>query len=223
MKVLYFSYLCSDLKAMEQCLDHLAQKGWALQWLRFGFAGFSPTDRADLRYTVELAPPRAPDEEEERADWEYRQLCADAGWEVAAVNRTYRVFASKEGADPLPMDTDSSLTFRAKWDRTLLWRGLGYFLLAAFNLFFHVPNCLRSPSWSRRWFTPYYVALMLLSGGLFLFQGAWDLWTRRKFRQAADRGDPLPVLSPRFALVRSTIWNCTALLLVLLMVAIVLF
>lgn len=91
MKLRYFNYMPADYKAMEEKLNCLAQKGWALQWLRYGFAGFAPTERTDLRYTVEPVPRgQARDEWD---DWEYRLLCADAGWEVAAVNRAFRVLS----------------------------------------------------------------------------------------------------------------------------------
>lgn len=212
MKLCYFNYMRTDYKAMEEKLNCLAQKGWALQWLRYGFAGFAPTPRADLRYTVEPVP--RGQTRDEWDDWEYRLLCADAGWEVAAVNRTFRVFASKEGAHPLPMDTDPALAFREKWDRPLLWDGLGNILLGLFYLIYFFP---RAFSLDGR-YSPLYPAVMLFACGWFLFQGAWELLTRRKFRQAAERGESLPAVSPRFALLRYFLRDLLVVSLVLLLI-----
>lgn len=217
MKLRYFNYMRTDCKAMEEHLNRMAQKGLALQWLKYGFAGFAPTQRTDLCYTVEPAPKTSPSEEEERADWEYRLLCADAGWEVAAQNRTFRVFASKEGAHPLPMDTDPALAYQEKWDRPLLWDGLGSIALGLVWLF-----CLLPQNYAPgEWYSLLYLAVMLFAGCWSIFDGGRELWVRRKFRLAAENGESLPTLSSRFALlwylVRDLILLSMLLLLVLLL------
>lgn len=198
MKLRYFNYMSADCKAMEEHLNRMARKGLALQWLRWGFALFAPTERTDLCYTVEPAPKASPSEEAERADWEYRLLCADAGWEVAAQSLNFRVFASKEGAHPLPMDTDPALAYQEKWDRPLLWNGLGSIVLGLVFLFLLLPQNY-APG---EWYTPLYLAVMLLGGGWNLFDGVWALWLRRKFRLAAENGEALPATSSRVALLR---------------------
>lgn len=197
MNIRYFNYMRADCKAMEEHLNRLARKGLALQWLKYGFAGFAPTRRADLCYTVEPAPKAPQTEEAERADWEYRLLCADAGWEVAAVNRTFRVFASKEGMQPLPMDTDPALAYQEKWASPLLWDGLGYITLGLVWLFCLLPRG-NVPG------TPYntlYLVIMLVAGCWNVFDGGRQLWLRRKFRLAAENGEALPAPASRFALL----------------------
>ena len=198
MTLRYFNYMSADCKAMEEHLNRMARKGLALQWLRWGFALFAPTERTGLCYTVEPAPKASPSEEAERADWEYRLLCADAGWEVAAQSRSFRVFASKEGAHPLPMDTDPALAYQEKWDRPLLWDGLASLALGLVYLFFLIPQAYAS----EEWYSPFYLAVMLLASGWSIFDGGWELWTRRKFRLAAENGESLPALSSRFSLLR---------------------
>lgn len=198
MTLRYFNYMSADCKAMEEHLNRMARKGLALQWLRWGFALFAPTERTGLCYTVEPAPKTSPSEEAERADWEYRLLCADAGWEVAAQSRSFRVFASKEGAHPLPMDTDPALAYQEKWDRPLLWDGLASLALGLVYLFFLIPQAYAS----EEWYSPFYLAVMLLASGWSIFDGGWELWTRRKFRLAAENGESLPALSSRFSLLR---------------------
>lgn len=196
MKLCYFNYMSADCKAMEEHLNRMAQKGLALQWLRWGFAGFAPTERTDLCYTVEPVPRgKAPDEWQ---DWEYRLLCADAGWEVAAQSRDFRVFASKEGTNPLPMDTDPALAYQEKWAEPLLWDGLGSIALGLVFLFLLLPQSYAQGEW----YTPLYLAVMLLGGGWNLFHGGWELWLRRKFRLAAENGEALPAPSFRVALLR---------------------
>lgn len=212
MTLRYFNYMSADCKAMEEHLNRLARKGLALQWLRWGFAGFAPTERADLRYTVEPVPRgKAPDEWQ---DWEYRLLCADAGWEVAAQSRSFRVFASKEGTNPLPMDTDPSLAYQEKWDRPLLWDGLGSLSLGLVYSFFLIPRAYAL----EEWYSPFYFTVMLLAGCWSLFDGGWTLWTRRKFRLSAENGESLPALSSRFSLLRCLVRDLILVSLLLLLI-----
>lgn len=212
MKLRYFNYMCADCKAMEEHLNRMAQKGLALQWLRWGFAGFSPTERTDLCYTVEPVPQGQKRDEWE--DWEYRLLCADAGWEVAAQSRTFRVFASKEGAHPLPMDTDPALAYQEKWDRPLLWDGLGSIALGLVWLF-----CLLPQNYAPgEWYSSLYLAVMLFAGCWSIFDGGWELWTRRKFRLSAENGESLPTLSSRFALLRCLVRDLILVSMLLLLV-----
>lgn len=216
MKLRYFNYMSADCKAMEEHLNRMARKGLALQWLRWGFALFAPTERTDLCYTVEPAPKASPSEEAERADWEYRLLCADAGWEVAAQSLNFRVFASKEGAHPLPMDTDPALAYQEKWDRPLLWDGLASLALGLVYLFFLIPQAYAS----EEWYSPFYLAVMLLASGWSIFDGGWELWTRRKFRLAAENGESLPALSSRFSLLRCLLRDLILVSLLLLLLLI---
>ncbi len=217
MKLRYFNYMPADYKAMEEKLNCLAQKGLALQWLRFGFAGFAPTARADLRYTVEPVPQGQTRDEWD--DWEYRLLCADTGWEVAAADRTFRVFASKEGSQPIPLDTDPALAFREKWARPLLRDGLCYILFGLVDLFFYIPNGF-IPG---QWYSTFYLAAMLFACGWFLFCGARELWLPRPFRPAAADGELLPPIPTPFALLRRSIRDFVVISLILLLVFVLLF
>lgn len=201
----------ADCKAMEGHLNRLAQKGLALQWLKYGFAGFAPTERTDLCYTVEPLPKGQ--ERDEQADWEYRLLCADAGWEVAALSRDFRVFASKEGAHPFPMDTDPALAYQEKWDRPLLWDGLGSIALGLVWLF-----CLLPQSYAPgEWYSPLYLAVMFLASGWSIFDGGWTLWTRHRFRLSAENGESFPAALSRFALPRRFVRDLILLSLLLLL------
>lgn len=215
MRLRYFNYMCADCKAMEEHLNRLARKGLALQWLRWGFALFAPTERTDLCYTVEPLPKGQ--ERDEWKDWEYRLLCADAGWEVAAQSRNFRVFASKEGAHPLPMDTDPILAYQEKWADPLLWDGLGSIALGLVWLFWLLPQNY-APG---EWYFPFYLVVMLFAGCWSIFDGGWELWTRRKFRLSAERGESLPALSSRFALLRCLARDLILVSLLLLLIGIV--
>lgn len=211
MNIRYFNYMRADCKAMEGHLNRLAQKGLALQWLKYGFAGFAPTVRTDLCYTVEPLPKGQ--ERDEQADWEYRLLCADAGWEVAAQSRDFRVFASKEDAHPFPMDTDPALAYQEKWDRPLLWDGLGSIALGLVWLF-----CLLPQSYAPgEWYSPLYLAVMLLASGWSIFDGGWTLWTRHRFRLSAENGESFPAALSRFALPRRFVRDLILLSLLLLL------
>lgn len=195
----YLNYLAPDAKALEADLSRRAEAGWALQWLIAGLACFRRTDRRDLRYCVELKP-RASEEDED-----YLTLCADAGWELAEETSVFRIFASRPGTCPAPLQTDAALDFQENW-RTVLReaRANALYLPMVFliDLLFSLLFARSVVHWWEIFLDPVY----LLFIPLLLLILAWDLgyflWLgrfRRRCREAVERGYGLPLPSRRAA------------------------
>lgn len=208
LPVSYLNYLAPDAKALEAALNRRAAAGWALQWLFGGLAFFRRTERTDLRYCVELRTPKGNPDELGESEQDYLDLCEDAGWELVDKTATFRIFASKAGADPLPLQTDSALDYEEHWKAALRearGNALGFPLLLAIQLL------LRQlfPKGVFHWWeiflsTGSIVLLFLLAAtlvwelGYFAFLGQF----RRRCRRAAEAGEDLPVPRPWAARLR---------------------
>ena len=208
LPVSYLNYLAPDAKALEAALNHRAAAGWALQWLFGGLAFFQRTERADLRYCVELRPRKKDPDDLDESDRDYLDLCEDAGWELVDQTAVFRIFASKSGTDPLPLQTDSTLDYEEHWKAALRearWNALGFPLLLAIQLL------LRQffPKGMFHWWeiflsTGSMVLLFLLAAaliwelGYFAFLGRF----RRRCRRAAEAGEDLPIPRPWAARLR---------------------
>ncbi len=199
----WFYYQISDVKAMEAELNRLAGEGWALDWLCFGLARFRRTERADLRYCVE------PDHKlpVEREEEEYLQLCADAGWEPVTSNEIYRIFASRPGTNPAPLQTDPAVEFEVNWNQKLKEVALGslspvlvILFTRAIHLFTQEGHHLWYPLLS--WGTLAVDGLLVLLLLFWLGQFFYLLHCRRQFRAAAEAGEDLPLPSRRGAKLR---------------------
>lgn len=206
-----FSYLIIHRQAAQDFLDAMARKGWELEKVRFEiFAKFRKTDRADLRYFIDFtdAKPGNPYEESD-----YRQLCADAGWEFVEELGYWNVYASAPGRACIPIQTDPAEEYeryrqkvaRRSWLSALGTAAiLGVYLLLLLGL-------LRGP------LVPHAGEVMLLGlfsstlaasvalllTPLFLLWGAvylLVLWRQlRQWKQDLDLGYPLSSPSPRWA------------------------
>lgn len=204
----YLNYLAPDAKALEADLNRRAAAGWALQWLFGGLAFFRRTERTDLRYCVELRPRKKDPDDLGESDQDYLDLCGDAGWELVDQTSTFRIFASKAGAAPLPLQTDSALDYEEHWKAALRearGNALGFPLLLAAQLL------LRQlfPKGVFHWWeiflsTGAMVLLFLLAAalawklGYFAFLGRF----RSLCRRAAEDGENLPVPRPCAARLR---------------------
>jgi len=189
----------------------MAQKGWALEKVRGEvFAKFRKTDRADLRYFIDFTDAKPGDPYEES---EYRQLCADAGWELVEELGYWNVYASAPGRDPAPIQTDPETEYeryrqkvaRRSWLSALLTAAiLGVYLLLFLPLLRgpHVPHA-GQVFFQHLFSSTFTAAVVLLSMPLFLLWGAvylLVLWRQlRQWKQDLDLGYPLSAPSPRWA------------------------
>ena len=114
------TYPAHEYRAAEVWLNEQAAEGWALESFYsfpLGIAKFVPTQRADLRYCIELI------NEKDRNDGHYLELCRDAGWEECPIltGKAWRMFRSIPGADPTPLQTDPAMELEAFFRKRLRW------------------------------------------------------------------------------------------------------
>ena len=208
LPVSYLNYLAPDAKALEAALNRRAAAGWALQWLFGGLAFFRRTERTDLTYCVELRPRKKDPDELGESDQDYLDLCEDAGWELVDKTATFRIFASKAEANPLPLQTDSALDYEEHWKAALRearGNALGFPLLLAIQLLLRQLFPREVFHWWEIFLsTGSMVLLFLLAAAL-----AWELGYfaflgqfRRRCRQAAEAGEDLPIPRPWAARLR---------------------
>ena len=124
----FFPYTPLDYKAAQDYLDHKAAQGWVLRRLLLGYlAQFEPAQ--GRRHFVDVCSYAG-----FGANYDYIQLCADAGWELIPPTDLYDmvIFRSKLGVDPQPIQSDPSFEwkefFRKQVLHRLIYAGL-YFLL----------------------------------------------------------------------------------------------
>ena len=188
-------FLDADYKAMEDWLNRKEDRGWELERLRLGLlAVFVPAKRPGTTYAVDLAPTRR-DEEEEEA---YRQLCADAGWELVGKAGAKRVYRSVPGRDTIPLQTDLDLEekqFRACITRPELSGAMRTTLLVVFLTWLSV----WSNSGAIYWFELALEPMVLAVLALIALELLWHLsmvfyaWRySRRICRAEERGEPFP-------------------------------
>ena len=109
----FFPFDAMDYKAAQTYLDKKAEQDWVLDkvFLKW-FARFVPAE--GRRHCVELD---LNTELYEDTGDDYLQLCEDAGWEPTANVRRMRIFRSKIGRHPVPLQTDNELEAEKFWKK----------------------------------------------------------------------------------------------------------
>ena len=214
-------FLDADYKALEDWLNRQAERGWELERFRLGmWAVLVPRTHTEVTYNVDLTPPGREEEREE----EYRQLCADAGWQLVGKAGSKRIYQSKQGRTAIPLQTDSELEekqFRACVSHPALSAALRLVLL----LFFLVGLNLLTYHRPVYWFELALHPLTLVVLGLMLLQLLWHLamglhaWRYgRAIRRAEEQGRPFPRPSVGRARLRGGLEGLSNLVLVVLLV-----
>lgn len=200
-----FLFLNMDYKAVQRWLEREAEDGWELMEIKqgWGTAVFRKTNRADLRWCVDLACGRD--------DPDYLRLCVDAGWMRVARVGNLNLFKSAPGRDPVPIQTDRDIE-RERFGRIffggrLLW--LLALLMVAYLVF-------EAVLFAKDGFWPHDLAFSYI-WQMFLFQAAvmaamavylicLAFYWRRVCHSAAAGGE-MPVPSLFWARVRGAlIW-----------------
>lgn len=195
-KFLYFT--TGDFKGVQRYLNRLAAQGWELVSTDHLLTGeFIPTNRTELTYYVDLAPPR----EDEQDRLAYLRLCEDAGWELVGTTNQMRIFKSLPCRRPVPVQTDGELeagNFQRYTRRRLVESLLCLLLVLVLNLLPALAiqggeGMLRNlrEDVLHRWYTSWFwdaclVILPLLAVGLALSginHLAVTLWSRRSVRK----------------------------------------
>ena len=106
-KYTLFPASTGDFKAIEGYLNRQAEKGWELEKVGALFARWRRSERADLRWCVDLANPKENRDREARKD--YVDFCAEGGWELLTLRNNMYFFRSIPGRNPPPVQTDPDL------------------------------------------------------------------------------------------------------------------
>lgn len=152
----FFPFTPLDYKAAQDYLDRKAAQGWVLKRLFLGYlAQFEPAQ--GRRHFVDVCSYAS-----FGANYDYIQLCSDAGWElIPPTDLHYMViFRSKLDVDPQPIQSDPNFEwkefFRKQVLQRLIFAGL-YFLL------FWLPDLVTGDlrGWAELAALPGYPLLML--------------------------------------------------------------
>lgn len=212
-------FSAGDFKAVENELNHQAAAGWELVHAGPVLARWRRTNRTDLRWCVDLAPPR--EDREIRRD--YLDLCAEGGWELADLTGGMYLFRSRPGADVFPIQTDPVLE-RKHYNRYYIWNCIlsvviVFGWIAVYALLFWAVNgswaelaeALRN-GWHRSW------TLVGLSAAAPVW-GLCALWRLTDFFAGLwrGRGGSIPT-SPRWVMWVNQ-WSCVLYLLACVPVA----
>ena len=119
----FYGFRDEDYRAAETWLEGWKARGWELERVLAGcIAVFVPLSCPEVRYTVDLVPARRREESQEgwvERQAEYRQLCADAGWEQVGESGAQRIYKSIRGQNPVPLQTDPELE-QARFQRQVV-------------------------------------------------------------------------------------------------------
>ena len=117
-KTRWFRYTAEDAKAAQAELDRQAAEGWELEEVGFFTATFRRSAHPRPCW-VEPARWTSIRRKDEAARADYLALCGDAGWELASEDGGLFYFRAKEGADPVPVQTDEAVEWEDVWKKAL--------------------------------------------------------------------------------------------------------
>ena len=97
-----------DHTGIQHHLEKMAAKGWLIDKLG-SFWRYHRIEPRRLRFAVTYFPEASVyDAEPREGQWDYQELCRDAGWTHAVTNGQIQIFYT-EAEDPLPLETDPQL------------------------------------------------------------------------------------------------------------------
>ena len=105
------AYYLFDHSGIQRRLADMAAKGWLLDKLGslWRYRRIDPEEGKRLRFAVTYFPEAsAYDPEPRNGQWDYQELCRDAGWTHAATLGQMQVFYT-EAEDPVPLETDPQI------------------------------------------------------------------------------------------------------------------
>ncbi|MBE6964127.1 MAG: DUF2812 domain-containing protein [Ruminococcaceae bacterium] len=99
-------YACYDRSGIVRHLEKMAAKGWMLEKLNGFCWQYRRIEPAELRFAVTYFPKAARYQPAPADGLEtFRELCAEAGWQLAADNEQLQIFYHTD-ADAVPLETD---------------------------------------------------------------------------------------------------------------------
>lgn len=152
----FFPFTPLDYKAAQDYLDRKAAQGWVLKRLVLGYlAQFEPAQ--GRRHFVDVCSYAS-----FGANYDYIQLCSDAGWElVPPTDLHYMViFRSKLDVDPQPIQSDPNFEWKEFFRKQVLQRLI---FAGLYLLLFLLPDLVTGDlrGWAELSALPGYPLLML--------------------------------------------------------------
>lgn len=135
-KRVFWNFIATDYKAMEEFLENMARKGWMLKKIGAlsGAAIFEKIPPSNIKFYVDVFKDGGPLVPENILDVkEYRSLCEDAGWHFITSQDYLQFFYAEEGVEPIPIQTDGEME-RKLVIKTMLKGELIHLVLIVFIL-----------------------------------------------------------------------------------------
>lgn len=194
--LMLYSYY--DRAGIARHMERRAAQGWLLDELGTWSCRYRRTEPKQLRFAVTYFPAASQfDPQPSQQQESFWDLCAAAGWRLAASSAQMQVFYS-EDPDPIPLETDPAVeldTLHRALKRSFLGPYWLLLVLSLMQLALLVWQVVQSPidvlsDAVRLVSEGSFLPLLLLTGAELARYGRW----RRRARQAVEAGGPLPEL-----------------------------
>lgn len=209
----FFPFTPLDYKAAQDYLDRKAAQGWVLKRLVLGYlAQFEPAQ--GRRHFVDVCSYAS-----FGANYDYIQLCSDAGWElIPPTDLHYMViFRSKLDVDPQPIQSDPNFEWKEFFRKQVLQRLI---FAGLYLLLFLLPDLVTGDlrGWAELSALPGYPLLMLCVI-LTATTCPWQLFHMVSYLLQCHKLGKMAPQRWRPNYIRSTLNFCFALALVVLLCA----
>jgi len=119
-KIIPWTFLSLDYKAMEEYLEQMAKSGWMLEKIRVGFAKFRVIEPKDIKFCVDVFKDGGPLSSENTREYKvYRRKTEELGWHLITSQDYLQFFYCEEGKAVAPIQNDEEEEFKTV-KRTLL-------------------------------------------------------------------------------------------------------
>lgn len=184
-----------ETSRLAEYLNSMAEKGWRLEKINWARLRFIREKAEQGKYAVDTFFKSKSNKKKD-----YIDFCGETGWEYIDNNGSMYVFRAEAGNDPIPIQTDPEMEYRALQksmlpiDILFLVFALWFFI---FGLVFPaiiprsaqlIPSDLMELPW---WATSYYLPL----GMLYLIYSICDIYWLRKQKKRLNQGKQLKPLS----------------------------
>ena len=130
IKITFFNFSPYECVAAEEYLEHMAEKGWLLQFIMGAFLKFKKIKPQKIKYSVDvLHKVSIFDRKDSDVALEYRDYCQTAGWNYICQKGKIQIFYAEDDTKTISIHTDENEKFKSVFKASLYYVG-GHFLLA---------------------------------------------------------------------------------------------
>ena len=142
-KTTYFMYQPYECTAVEEYLEHMAEKGWFLEKISGFLFTFKRIEPKKIKYTVDaFSKISVLDAEDSDEAMDYREYCRAAGWKYICHIGKLQVFYSDDVENIVPIQTDEVEKFTAIFKSSLydVFMNIIVAILFGFNIYLQFFN-----------------------------------------------------------------------------------